>query len=66
MVDKVLRRNGPERPYLFDPSSPLIGEPLDGLQSNNSGVYELGHLAKGRRITKLSYVWGLDPLPQPV
>jgi hypothetical protein len=64
MVDKVLRRNGPERSYLFDPSSPLIGEPLDGLQPNTSGVYELGHLAKSRRITKLSYVWGLDPLPQ--
>jgi hypothetical protein len=66
MVDKLTRRNGPEKPYLFDPSSPVVGEPLDGLQPNDKGVYELGHLAKSRRITKLSYVWGLDPLLEQV
>ena len=64
LVDRFLRRNSPDRPILFDPSIPLVGEKLDGLEPNREGQYVLGHLARGRELVKLCDVWGLSPLPQ--
>jgi len=65
LKDRFLRRNAPEKPVLFNPSLTFMGQKLEGLEPNANGVYELGHLAKGQGLTKLSYVWGLEPLQAP-
>lgn len=63
LADLFLRRNKPDRPILFDPTTKPVGEKLDGLEPKD-GVYVLGHLAKGRELLRLSGVWGLAPLSQ--
>lgn len=62
LTDRFLRRNVADKPVVFNPKVQFIGEELDGLKPNDNGVYELGHLAKGRELVKLTSVWGLSPL----
>jgi hypothetical protein len=64
LINFFLRRNIKTRPILFDPSIKLMGVKLDGIEVNNEGEYELGHLAEGTELVKLSEVWGLAPLVQ--
>jgi hypothetical protein len=63
LKDTFLRRNLPEIPFLFDSTQQgLKGDKLEGLDPNDQGVYELGHLANDINLVKLTEVWGLDPL----
>ncbi|KAI1329508.1 hypothetical protein F5Y16DRAFT_366200 [Xylariaceae sp. FL0255] len=63
LINRFLRRSDKPRPILFDPSIKFMGEKLNGLVANQEGEYELGHLAEGDELVKLSYVWGLSPFP---
>lgn len=62
LIDVFLRRNVPDKPVLFDPQIKFMGEKLEGVEPNADGIYELGHLARGRELVGLCEVWGLDPL----
>ncbi|KFG80251.1 hypothetical protein MANI_011228 [Metarhizium anisopliae] len=64
LVDVFLRRSVQDRPVVFDPSIRFMGDRLDGIEPNADGVYELGRLAVGRELVKLTDIWGLSPLPK--
>lgn len=62
LINLFLRRNVTDKPIVFDPQTKFMGDKLEGIEPNASGVYELGHLARGRELVKLCEVWGLSTL----